>query len=408
MFAAVVVATALVAAGGCHTPGTDNWKFANLFDLDKGLPWEDDSPKPQVPARVVGTWTDAVLRQDGQMPQRGFGGRLFFYSRDSKAPVLVDGQLVVYAFDESGRDATDNRPTRRYVFPAEQLTLHESDADLGTSYSFWLPWDEVGGPQTEVSLICRFQPKGGSVVVSEQTRHLLPGTMDPGTMIAGRTSPRLPEGVPSRPAVRQTPYSPESPTRGLAQTASYEGQPGVAAPHPLGENRQMTTTSISLPASFHLRGGVASVRGGPSTDGTPATRNVPTTPAPTSPVPVVAPPRPGTAPTATLARPALPFTSDPPQVQSSQPGGIPTSEMPAAAPAWPTAPRVPASGYSTTSASVSTGQVAPLPGGLTTTVSYRFPGQPAASSTPASSGSPLQTLPAQVAPGFLAPGAATR
>ena len=48
---------------------------------------------------------------------------------------------------------------------------------LGASYSFFLPWDEAGGPKTEVSLICRFEPKDGPVVTSEQTRQLLPGSI---------------------------------------------------------------------------------------------------------------------------------------------------------------------------------------------------------------------------------------
>jgi hypothetical protein len=403
IFLGVVLAAALVAVGGCHHPGSDDWKFADFFDLHKGLPWHDDTPKPGVPVRVVGSWTDAVLRKDGQAPQRGFGGRLLFYGRDSKDPILVDGQLVVYAFDENGRDPTDNRPTRRYVFPIEQVPLHMSKSEVGTSYSFWLPWDEAGGPQTEVSLICRFEPKGGPVVVSEQTRHLLPGTMTPGTMLAGNCPPQLPDGVPSRPAVQQVPYSAENPGGGLAQTASYESQPVAGMGLPPESGRQMTTTSISLPGSFHLRGGAASVRGGPSVgDGQgkheTVTPSVSTRPA-TAPSPRTSSAWPAAA--TTLARPALPFTSPPPQVQTA---GLPAD------PSWAAAQQISTNGFSTVSHTAATGQTAPFPGGLTTTVSYRFPGQPAPSPYPGqeSSGLPPQTLPAQAAPGFPAPSAVIR
>ena len=116
-----------------------------------------------------------MLHQGGKKPQRGFGGRLIFYGEDNEKPVLVDGQLVVYAFDESNREATDNKPTRRYVFPADQVARRMSKSELGPSYSFWLPWDEVGGPQTEISLIPRFEPKEGPIVIGEQTKHLLAG-----------------------------------------------------------------------------------------------------------------------------------------------------------------------------------------------------------------------------------------
>ena len=41
------------------------------------------------------------MTQPGAKPQRGFGGRIMFYESEDKKPILVDGQLVVYAFDET-------------------------------------------------------------------------------------------------------------------------------------------------------------------------------------------------------------------------------------------------------------------------------------------------------------------
>jgi hypothetical protein len=190
----------------------------------------------------VGTWTDTVLTQPGQKPQRGFGGRLVFYGRDEKKPILVDGQLVVYAFDESGRDPTDNKPTRRYVFPPDQVPRHMSISEIGASYSFWLPWDEAGGPRTEVSLICRFEPKGGAVITSEQTRHLLPGALAPHATTAAKQPPQLPEGVPSRPA-RPTLESLMNNRQadGGMQLASYESP--TSSPTE-GDQAKVETTSL--------------------------------------------------------------------------------------------------------------------------------------------------------------------
>ncbi|HJQ80871.1 MAG TPA: hypothetical protein VJ828_12985, partial [Lacipirellulaceae bacterium] len=193
-----IAALALFAifAGGCSVPKkASDLKPSKLFSLE-----DEDEPEEGIPVRMEGTWTDTVLNQPGKKPQRGFGGRLIFYGRDDHKPILVDGQLVVYAFDEAGREPTDNKPTRRYIFPADQLPLRMSKSEIGASYSFWLPWDEAGGPQTEVSLICRFEPKGGAVVVSEQTKHLLPGSLPANGEVARRGAPKLPEGVPSRPA----------------------------------------------------------------------------------------------------------------------------------------------------------------------------------------------------------------
>jgi hypothetical protein len=50
---------------------------------------------------------------------------------------------------------------------------------LGHSYSFWLPWDDAGGPQRRISLICRFDDVSGKGVMSEVARVMLPGTVAP-------------------------------------------------------------------------------------------------------------------------------------------------------------------------------------------------------------------------------------
>lgn len=258
----VLVLSALLLSTGCRGPWSKDWKMADMLKT----PWSDDEEEPVTPRRIVGTWTDAVLHQGSNKPQRGFGGRLIFYGEDNEKPVLVDGQLVVYAFDESNREATDNKPTRRYVFPADQVARRMSKSELGPSYSFWLPWDEVGGEQTEISLVPRFEPKEGSIVMGEQTKHLLPGET-PKTGIVNHTPPKLPAGIPMRPA---TPSLAELAAQAQAganqvQLASFETaidptqqpQPAQLPQQPEQQTqpeRRMTTTSISLPENFRIQG----------------------------------------------------------------------------------------------------------------------------------------------------------
>lgn len=168
----------LVGASGCMSGKNKDWKFTKL-PSPKSLiakTKSDEPPPPQMPSRLVSTWQDAVLTRVGQESQRGFGGRILFFNQTSEDPIRVDGQLVVYAYDENDRPAHETHPTRRYVFPPEQFARHESECKLGPSYSVWLPWDETGGEQKNISLIARFEPAGGSRVVGDQTRHLLPGT----------------------------------------------------------------------------------------------------------------------------------------------------------------------------------------------------------------------------------------
>ena len=249
----------LAGALGCSSSAA-KWKFSNMFDLDKGMPWEgdEDDVREGTPVRVDGTWIDTVRHQSGEVPQRGFGGKLLFYEKDSNEPIKVEGQLVVYAFDETNRDPTDNRPTRRYVFPAEQLALHMSVGEAGPSYSFFLPWDNAPGAQKEVSLICRFEPTKGAVCVSEQTRHLLPGAVRPETALAGNQPALPPTGPTAQPQYQQLIYEAQgAPAAGAVQQMSFESTAGQQA-----AARKMTTTSISLPNHFRMPSGTIGVRAG--------------------------------------------------------------------------------------------------------------------------------------------------
>jgi hypothetical protein len=255
----IVVILAMVSTFGCASgPKADKegWKFSDAFDLKKGMPWhKDDEPKPGMPTRLVDTWTDTVLHQKGEPSQRGFGGRIHFYDVEGGSPILVDGQLVVYGFDEQNRDPTDNRPTRRFVFPPEQLAQHMSESKIGPSYSVWLPWDAAGGEQKNISLICRFEPREGTLIVGDQSAQRLPGTM-----VASKPAPEQNLSSLGKFGVAQAAYNSDSSCENCEGTcnvtAGYEEpvtSPGAANNEPVQPRQQMTTTSISLPANFRKR-----------------------------------------------------------------------------------------------------------------------------------------------------------
>jgi hypothetical protein len=146
------------------------------LDLNQSVKWPFmREEEPGIPDRVMAMWTDTVLTHSEHPPTRGFGGRLMFYGADGTEPIKVDGSLVVYAFDERGGDSDDVKPDRKYVLTPEQLAKHHSESEMGHSYSVWLPWDEVGGTQKEISLIVRFLPVDGGLVIGEPSKHLLPG-----------------------------------------------------------------------------------------------------------------------------------------------------------------------------------------------------------------------------------------
>ena len=148
----------------------DSWKWG-----------EDD--KPALPDRILAVWTDTVLHQPNQPGVRGFGGRVFFYLKDQTDPIEVDGKLAVYVFDSEDADPMNQKPLRKYVFTADQFASHMSKTSIGPSYSVWLPWGEVGGPQMKLSIIARFEGVDGGTTISDPTIKLLPGIVsrDSGT-----------------------------------------------------------------------------------------------------------------------------------------------------------------------------------------------------------------------------------
>ncbi len=160
----------VVALGGC-----------TQLDLSKGLTPLKSKPKPRIPERMVDAWTDTVLHQSGQRGVRGFGGRVMFYAKDQDEAVAVDGTFTVYAFDDSDAEADADAdpdhqsPDKKYVFSREQLAEHYSKSPLGHSYSFWIPWDEVGGEEKRITLISRFVDGTSQVIMSKPCRQTLPG-----------------------------------------------------------------------------------------------------------------------------------------------------------------------------------------------------------------------------------------
>ena len=213
------------------------------LNLKKPTVWPFASEeKPGEPVRIACVWTDAVKYTPNEMPTRGFGGRLMFYGKEGTDPIKVDGTLVVYAFDESNRAASDARPDRKYVFTAESLALRHNKTDIGNSYSVWLPWDDAGQERKEISLIVRFLPANGPPLISEQTRQFLPGT-EP-QAIAQQETPATPAGgAMADGAVRPTSYEVPASSQNAANAgpASRMATATITVPTRFGQARTATT-----------------------------------------------------------------------------------------------------------------------------------------------------------------------
>ena len=152
--------------------------FAGCMSLPKVDLSALKSPGPVT--TVMAAWEPAV--SNGENPERGFGGRVYFYDSEQNRPVRIKGTVVVYAFDEEGRDEWDARPNEGFVFDNKTLNSRGvyAKSRLGHSYNLWIPLDEArpDSPSRKISLIVRYIPERGSSVVSSQTTVHLPGRRD--------------------------------------------------------------------------------------------------------------------------------------------------------------------------------------------------------------------------------------
>jgi hypothetical protein len=178
----------LLSLGLSVAPGCASFNLSSL-NLEQYIPMMTGrTGQFRRPLKVVAFWTDTIRTADGQPAMRGFGGRLMFSDSKTNKPVKVAGTLAIYGFDESRTDADNPRPDRKFVFTPEQFAKHYSKSELGHSYSFWIPWDRVGGETKEIGLICRFTPVEGGAIVSEQVRQALPGVDSPSETAAAATA----------------------------------------------------------------------------------------------------------------------------------------------------------------------------------------------------------------------------
>lgn len=238
-FGLLAVSLGVIAGGGCQSV---HWKKADM--TPKSSPFTKKGKDVAVtPARLSVIWTPSVLQQVGQSPKSGFGGQVYFFDQENR-PVQVDGEFVVYGFDESN-SRKSQQADHKYVFSKERLSEHYSETPVGPAYSFWIPWQSADEPRKEVALLPVFKAADGSIIKGDQAMTVVQGTNPvraEGRDLAGRNhaNANLSRVVVSpSPALTST----HPPTRTAPTTenrsADTESQP----------KRQMRTTTIDFSRS---------------------------------------------------------------------------------------------------------------------------------------------------------------
>ena len=191
----IALSLAIIASTGCTT--------SQMREMNAALPWNKQEAleleRVTTPTRIASIWSHDVLTGPNHEATQGFGGRLYFYNNEQQA-VAATGKLVVYAFNDTeskrlGQTASE-QANRKYVFSPDEFAQHYSESEIGPSYSVWLPWQRVGGPQQHVTLIAVLVTKDGKQIVAQPSRATLPGRAQPGDRKVTIANGQL-EGMPN-------------------------------------------------------------------------------------------------------------------------------------------------------------------------------------------------------------------
>lgn len=154
---------------------------ASLSSLQADFPWSEKKKQERIeqatPVRMVCYWSEMVLNTAGKKPVRGFGGRIYFFNKHGKA-VKVNGTLTVYAYDDTDKTAeTASRGEANFtfVYREEEFATYYSKSEIGDSYSIWVPWDEVGGEEKNISLLPKFTTDTQKFVTGQMSQSTLSG-----------------------------------------------------------------------------------------------------------------------------------------------------------------------------------------------------------------------------------------
>lgn len=232
-----------LTAGGCKTLDS-SWTSK--------LPWSSskkiEESKYQTPVRLAAIWTPDVMSEPGKPGVRGFGGRFYFYNEQNKT-IPVEGQLVIYAYDDTNKTHSEGRgPDRKFAFTPEQFTRHFGESALGASYSVWIPWDQMGGEQRSISLLPVFTASAGQVVMGQQAMNVLPGrTPEPPQKQAGIQHGHV------APAMAIQPMGPANVTQASMIQSVGPADASQASMFQPDQAANRRTTTIPVPRSMQPR-----------------------------------------------------------------------------------------------------------------------------------------------------------
>ena len=156
-----------LAVSGCTTTG-----------LLSGLTRKTEFVKatPNNPAvRCLCLWEPAEGTGVDDQPARGVSGQIFFFTRSSVSPVVVDGDVRIFLFDDQGETGDQAVPLHQFDFKDGAWQAQLTTTQFGPAYQVFVPYSRKGHHLATLALRVRLTPKNGPVIFSDMADVVLHG-----------------------------------------------------------------------------------------------------------------------------------------------------------------------------------------------------------------------------------------
>lgn len=129
-------------------------------------------------SRIICIWEPAEGHGLDGLPTRGVAGQILFFTKQHPQPVMVEGDVRVYLFNDRGPPEERSKPIHQFEFLGDAWTVHAQHSSLGPAYNVFIPYVRKNNEQVTCGLQIRLTPKAGPTMFSQMVHVTLPGSID--------------------------------------------------------------------------------------------------------------------------------------------------------------------------------------------------------------------------------------
>ncbi len=188
---------------------------------------------------VICLWEAAEGQNLDGLPCRGFAGQVLFFAHGHAEPVLVDGAVTVYVFDDQGDASEQARPLHEFHFEGPAWNTYGRESSLGAAYQLFVPYTRPGSHHASCAIRVKYQPEGPErATFSKMANVVLPG----------EKSARSDASVTRRRGPASALHQADAEIAAGMTAASGVVQAGFESAQPFSEKRSLETFSSALPS----------------------------------------------------------------------------------------------------------------------------------------------------------------